>query len=222
VIGLKRTVLFTIVVVPVFVVLTAQAGSAPPGNADLTIAAKPATLTFGQATTIAGKVKGPNDPIVVTLQQNPYPFTDGAFEAAGTTPSANNGNYSFTGVRPARNTRYRVTALVPPQTSGDVEVLVRIKVVLRVSDRTPAAGQRVRFYGTAAPQHDGRTVRLQRQTATGSWKTIARTSLRDAGGDRSKFSRRMRVRRDGVYRARVYRDTDHATGTSGQKSVDVH
>jgi hypothetical protein len=95
-------------------------------------------------------------------------------------------------------------------------------VVLRVSDRTPRAGQRVRFYGTAAPQHDGRTVRLQRQTSTGSWTTVARTSLRDAGDERSSFSHRMRVRRDGVYRARVYRDANHATGTSGSKTLDAH
>lgn len=217
---MKRIALLAAIVFPAFAALAAQAASAPPGNSDLTISAKPTTITFGQATTISGKVKGPKDPLVVTLQQNPYPFTD-AFVDAGTTLSANNGNYAFSGVRPALNTRYRATTLVPPQTSSVVEVLVRIKVVLRVSDRTPRAGQRVRFYGTAAPQHDGRTVRIQRQTSTG-WKTVARTSLRDAGDERSKFGRRMRVRRDGVYRARVYRDADHATGTSGRKSLAVH
>lgn len=219
---MKRIVLLTAIVVPVFAALAAQASSAPPaGNSDLTISAKPTTITFGQATTISGKLKGPKDPITVTLQQNPYPFTD-AFETAGTKPTADNGDYSFTGVRPAENTRYRVTTVAPALASSDVDVLVRIKVVLRVSDRTPRAGQRVRFYGTAAPQHDGRTVRLQRQTSTGSWTTVARTSLRDAGEERSSFSRRMRVSRDGVYRARVYRDVNHATGTSGSKTLDAH
>jgi len=218
---MKRIVLLASIVVPAFVALAAPAASAPPANQNLTIAAKPTTITFGQATTISGKVKAPKDPIVVTLQQNPYPFTDG-FATAATTLSANNGNYAFSGVRPALNTRYRVTSLVPPENSSEVEVLVRIKVVLRVSDRTPSAGQRVRFYGTAAPQHDGRTVRIQRQTSTGAWKTVARTPLRDAGTERSKFSTRMRVRRDGVYRARVFHDADHATGTSGRKSLAVH
>jgi hypothetical protein len=219
---MKRIVLLAAIVFPVFAALASQAASAPPGKGDLTISAKPLTITFGQATTVSGKAKGPlNDPITVTLQQNPYPFTDG-FEDAGTTLTANNGNYAFSGVRPALNTRYRATTLVPPQTSGEVEVHVRIKVVLRVSDRTPRAGQRVRFYGTAAPQHDGRTVRIQRQTQTGAWKTVARTLLRDAGDVRSSFSRRRRVGRDGVYRARVYQDADHATGTSARKSVDVH
>jgi hypothetical protein len=219
---MKRFILLTAIVVPVFAALAVHASSAPPpGNSDLTILAKPSTITFGQATTISGKLKGPKDPITVTLQQNPYPFTD-AFEAAGTKPTADNGDYSFTGVRPAQNTRYRVTTVTPALASSDVDVLVRIKVVLRVSDRTPRAGQRVRFYGTAAPQHDGRTVRLQRQTSTGSWTTVARTLLRDAGDERSSFSRRMRVRRDGVYRARVYRDANHATGTSGSKTLDAH
>ena len=219
---MRRIVLLSAIVASAFAALVAQAASAPAGNGDLTISAKPLIITFGQATTISGKVKGPlKDPIAVTLQQNPYPFTDG-FEAAGTTLSANNGNYAFGGLRPALNTRYRTTTLVPPQTSAEVEVQVRIKVVLRVSDRTPRAGQRVRFFGTAAPQHDGRSVRIQRQTVTGSWTTVARTRLRDAGDERSTFGRSMRVRRDGVYRARVYRDADHATGTSGRRSVDVH
>jgi hypothetical protein len=222
VIDMKRIVLLATIVLPVFAALAAQAASAPAGKGDLTISAKPLTITFGQATTVSGKVKGPlKDPIPVTLQRNPYPFTDG-FEDAGTTLTASNGNYAFSGLRPGLNTRYRATTLVPPQASGEIEVQVRIKVVLRVSDRTPSAGQRVRFYGTAAPQHDSRTVGIQRQTQTGSWKTVARTRLRDAGDERSKFSRRMQVRRDGVYRARVYHDTDHATGTSGRKSVDVH
>jgi hypothetical protein len=220
---MKRIVLWTAIVLPVFAGLAAQAASAPPGKSDLTISAKPLTITFGQATTISGKVKGPlKDPNAVTLQRNPYPFTDGLFEDAGTTLSAANGDYAFTGVRPGSNTRYRTTALVPPQASAEVEVQVRIKVTLHLSDRTPRAGQRVRFYGTAAPQHDGRTVRIQRQTQTGAWKTVRRTLLRDAGDARSKFSRRVRVTRDAVYRARVYHDADHATGTSGRKSVDAH
>ena len=95
---------------------------------------------------------------------------------------------------------------------------MRIKVVLRVSDRTPRAGQRVRFFGTAAPQHDGLTVRIQRQTPTGAWKTVARARLQDAGDERSKFGHRLRVRRDGIYRARVASDPD-AAGTSTSLEV---
>jgi hypothetical protein len=218
---MKRIVLLAAIVVPAFAGLVAQASSAPPDKSNLSISAKPARITFGQATVISGKAKGPpSGPISVTLQQNPYPYADG-FEPVETKLSANNGDYAFAGLRPALNTRYRVTTLVPPDTSSEAEVLVRIKVVLRVSDRTPREGQRVRFFGTAAPQHDGRAVRIQRQTPTGAWKTVARTRLQDAGDERSKFGHRLRVRRGGIYRARVASDADHATGTSPRKSVDV-
>jgi hypothetical protein len=55
----------------------------------------------------------------------------------------------------------------------------------------------------------------------GSWTTVAR-SCETPGEERSSFSRRMRVRRDGVYRARVYPDDNHAAGTSGSKTLDAH
>ena len=186
---MKRFALFLAMAAPVFAALASQSASAPPAKGALTISAKPSTITFGQATTVSGKVKGPlKDPVPVTLQQNAAPFT-GGFEDVATTLSANNGNYAFSGLRSAVITRYRATILVPPETSSEVLVQVRIKVVLRLSDRTPRRGEPVRFFGTAAPEHDGLTVRIQRQTRTGSWRTVARTRLRDAGTERSRFSR---------------------------------
>jgi hypothetical protein len=111
----------------------------------------------------------------------------------------------------------------PPVESAAVDVLVRVRVTLRLGDRTPRVGQRVRFYGSAAPQHDGNVVRLQRRRATGSWKTVGLTLLRDAGDERSPYSRRLHIRRDGTYRARVIAvDGDHLSGTSRRRSVEVH
>jgi plastocyanin len=76
------------------------------------------------------------------------------------------------------------------------------KITLKVSDATPRAGSRVRFYGSVTPAHDGRKVAIQKRGRGGSFKTVARATLRDAGRARSTFSRRLRVRADGVYRAR--------------------
>ena len=90
---MKRIVLLAAIVVPAFVGLVAQASSAPPDKSNLSISAKPAKVTFGQATVISGKAKGPpSGPISVTLQQNPYPYADG-FEPVETKLSANNGDY---------------------------------------------------------------------------------------------------------------------------------
>jgi hypothetical protein len=80
-----------------------------------------------------------------------------------------------------------------------------MRVTLRVDHRRPSRGQRVRFFGSVRPQHDGRIVQLQRRGGGGRYRTIARTRLRDAGDARSTFRRRLRVFRDGVYRARVPR-----------------
>jgi plastocyanin len=96
-----------------------------------------------------------------------------------------------------------------------------MNVTLRVDDRRPSRGQRVRFLGSVRPQHDGRVVQLQRRRRGGRYRTIARTRLRDAGDARSTYSRRLRVFRDGVYRARVAADGDHLTGISQPRRVDV-
>jgi hypothetical protein len=102
-----------------------------------------------------------------------------------------------------------------------VVVQVRIKVVLRLSDRTPVRGQRVTFSGTASPEHDGRLVYIQRRTRTGNWRTIRRTVLKDAGSEFSTFRKGIRIRRDSTYRAKVFHDSDHADGTSRRKRANV-
>jgi thermitase len=194
-----------------------------PASGDLTISATPKLLVYGQATTIAGKLKASplRSNVPLRLEDNPAPFTRG-FELVKTSTTDRNGDYSFAGIPPLLNTRYRTTAIAPRASSSELLVQVAIKVVLRLSDRTPRAGGRVRFFGTAAPQHDGRLVYIQRRTATGAWRTVARTALKDAGTELSQYSRRIRVRRDGTYRARVFHDSDHADGTSRTKSAAVH
>ena len=192
-----------------------------PGPTDLTISAKPAAITFGQSSTISGQLKTQdkaNKP--VDLQEKPA--GEKALKTVQTKNTEQSGAYSFS-VKPVKNTRYRVVAKVsPPITSGEVEVPVRFRVGLRLSDYTPAAGQRVRFSGSVLPEHDGRVVYIQKRTSSGGWRGIARTTLRDAGTTRSVYSRRIRISRDGTFRARVVRDADHATGTSRTRTANVH
>jgi hypothetical protein len=193
----------------------------------VTIAANPATVTFGNATAISGQVTGRDAANArVELEQNPAPFSPPFRSLAnGTTDAA--GNYSFTGVMPSVNTQYHVTARTsPPVTSPDITVNVRPRVTLRLSDSTPARGERVRFRGTVLPAHDGRQVRLQRRTRRG-WRTIATPLLRTAtpvnGVPRSKYGVRRRVRSSGQYRTVfVPNDGDHVRGQSRRKRARVH
>ena len=205
---------------------TTPAAGAP--GAALTIASTKKTVTFGRPTVISGTLTGPNSAgAVVTLEANPAPY-NGAYKSTGLTATTDAaGRYSIT-VSPAENTRYRVTTgdKKSPTTSPEVTVQVRVAVSLRISDTTPSAGQRVFFSGLVLPGHDGEVVRIQRQTATGRWQTVAKTALVAASPvgttSRSKFSRRLRVTRDGTYRARVIpTDGDHIAGGSGPKAVVV-
>jgi len=105
-----------------------------------------------------------------------------------------------------------------------VTVLVRIRVSLKLSDRTPAAGHRVRFSGRACPQHDGARVRIQRRSASGGWGTVARTTLRDIPGSTcSRYIKRARVSSDGTYRTLVVSPSaDNASGFSTRRGINVH
>lgn len=200
----------------------------PPGAAPaLTITAKPTLLTYGRTATISGRLTGRNHGNrPVGLQRNPWPFR--AFvDTRRVTRTASNGSYAFS-VRPARHTRYRTVTPQPATVydtllrSPEVLVLVRLRVGIRLSDSTPRRGQRVRFFGSVAPKHNGRRVFVQRRRRDGRWRTVARSLTRDASGNRSRYSRRIRVFRSGLYRVRVRGHADHRTGTSRVRAIRVH
>jgi hypothetical protein len=62
-------------------------------------------------------------------------------------------------------------------------------------------------------------VRIQRRLP-GRWVTVARTRTTDAVGC-SRYSRRVRVFRDGTYRATIAGHEDHARGISRSRFLDV-
>lgn len=95
------------------------------------------------------------------------------------------------------------------------------KVTLQVSDATPVSGGRVRFFGSVQPEQDGRLLQLQRRGRGGSYRTLKKLRLRDAGASRSKFSGTLRVLGDAVFRARLPADGDHQTGTSRTRRLNV-
>jgi plastocyanin len=109
----------------------------------------------------------------------------------------------------------------PPGGMPPPPAAVRPKVTFLVSDSETRVGRRVRLFGSVRPALDGKRVVVQRRSRTGSWKTIARVRLRDAGEARSKFGMRLRVFRDSVFRARMPAGTGNESATSRRKRVDV-
>jgi len=188
-----------------FVLVQPALGKPPgPGQSGATIAAAPNPIVFGSSSSITGQVTGKKAAgATVELQSEPFPYK-APFATVGSTTADATGHYSFK-VTPGLNTLYRVTAKTAPSTmSTNVLVKVRVRLSLRVSTTRPAAGQLVRFSGFVLPAYNGRSVQIQRKTATG-WKTVAQAKLvatTPVGGvARSKYSKGVRIPRSGTYRA---------------------
>lgn len=191
----------------------------PPKAGSLALKASAAQITFSTPVTLTGKVKGAKAGVLVTLQRRAADAT--TFVPAGTATTDGNGDFTFT-QRPAVSSVFRAAAATtPPATSADEPVAVAPLVGLKVSDRTPRKGQRVRFRGTVRPQHDGMRVALQRKRADGTWRTVKTPRLRDAGSSYSRYSKRFRIRRSGTYRTVVAAHADHAEGVSRERTLTV-
>jgi hypothetical protein len=203
-----------------FAVNLAVALAAPPGKS-LTIKAQPNPVVFGRTVALTGRLTGKKKAgKTVQVQADAFPY-DGHYTNVASVVTRTNGTWSASH-KPAVNTRYR--ARQGSTLSGVVTELVRIRVSLRLSDRTPAAGHRVRFSGRACPKHNGARVRIQRHTRTGRWRTVRRTRLLDlAGTTCSRYRKRFRVFHDGTYRTFVVSpDKDHVNGRSRARRIDVH
>jgi hypothetical protein len=196
--------------------------AAPKPAQKLSIAAKPAAVTFGQETLVSGQLTGGTAKDIsgqnIALQSDPYPY-DGAFGKVATVDTNNAGFYSFK-IKPLTNARYRTLAKGGTE-SAQLTVPVRVAITLAVSDKTPSSGARVKFSGTIAPPHDGKVARIQRR-ASGRWKTVAKTTLTDGGDVVSNFSKRVRITRSGRYRVHFSPgDGDHAKGNSRGVRITV-
>jgi len=193
-----------------------------PANATLTLAATTSPIIFGGSSALSGKLKGGQaGGQKVDIEANPAPYA--GYEKVATVTTTANGSYAMT-VKPLVNTRYRATAKTsPPTASGEVAVRVRMRAGLLLSDSTPRKGSKVVFSGRVFPAHDGAKVSIRRRTSTGSYVTIARTTLLDDGISRSRYRRAVTIRRTGVYQVRVTtNDTDHLSGISKARTITVH
>jgi hypothetical protein len=221
---MKRILLAT----TVLVVLSplAGAGAQKPPKAPkppkqphrLSLSASPNPVKFGRSVTLAGKLTGPGKTNkTVSLWEDPFPF-DNLMNIAAVSNDAQ-GDFSFQR-SPAVNTNYQ--ARQSAVESETVTVSVSPRLSLRVGDRTPAAGQRVRFSGRICPQHDGASLKIQRRVAPKQWRTVRRVTTTDAGEECSTYARRLRMRRDRVFRTFFAADQDHAAAASRRRRIDVH
>ena len=213
---MKRTAM-TIAVVAMLAMPAALSAQGQPKN--LQISPNSAEVKFGGTVTLSGKLTGQNNSgRTVTIERDPFPF--GTFETAGTAQTNASGDWSFA-VTPTVNTRYRARS--EGAESRTVDVNVRPAISLRLSDRTPAVGQRVRFSGRLCPEHDGTAVALQQRLPNGQWRSIRTLVLKDIPGETcSSYARTLRPRRTRAYRVHFNGDADHVAGNSSVRVARVH
>jgi hypothetical protein len=195
-----------------------------PKPSAVTLEVKTSPIVFGGTTELSGRVAGANvDGITIRFEQdNIRPYGDKYTATTLTAKTANNGRYSVA-AKPTVNTSYRAIAQASPPVMSTARIVnVRTLVGIRVSDSTPRRGSLVKFSGSVFPAHDGSRALIQRRTSSGSWVTLARPALRDAGTLKSTYSKSLRVRSDGTYRVKVAGDGDHVNGFSRLRKLDVH
>ena len=189
----------------------------PPKPGATTLRASAKLVRFSAPVELRGKVKGVKLATPVTLERRDA--DGGAYVPAGAATTDANGDFAFTD-RPSENAVYKVTS--GTASSPEVAVAVAPIVGLKVSDATPRKGRRVRFKGTVRPAHDGMRVAIQRKRGDGSWATVRRTVLRDAGSSYSRYSTKLRIRRSGTFRTVLGAHADHAEGVSRERTLAVH
>lgn len=187
--------------------------------AGVTLGAVPGTITFGQRTTLGGRVLPPRPPhVTVILQSAASPA--GPWTGISITTATSTGAYAFARLGPSSNTYYRT--LADGATSATVRVSVHFRVGLKVSRRQPLRGSLVRFHGHVGPRHNRAIALIQWLGPHGRWHTIRRTRLRGASGGVSFYSVRVRIVRSGRYRVLVRPDPTHGSGHSRAVRIHAH
>jgi len=212
---MKRTLLISAATLAALAAPSAQGAPTPQ---TLTMSASATTVKFGGSVTLSGKLAGGKfDAKNVTVREDPFPI-DGFANGGNATTNAT-GDWSLA-VNPFANTRYQARS--GKADSPALDVMVRPAITLKLSDRTPKRGRRVNFSGTLCPEHDGVAIALQRRSASG-WRTVAKPVLADVATTTcSSYAKRLRVRRNGAYRARFLGDADHVAGNSRARRARVH
>lgn len=168
-----------------------------------TLAAAPSRDVFASPFSVAGILSG-TDSVdhTVVLQGNPFPYLSGFKDIAGPVLTDASGKFSFAMPGLLKSSQLRVSTLdTPPVHSRVMVELVEVRVALRVR----GIGRRgfARLFGTVIPAQLGALVHLQLFRPHGTPVTVSSTII--TGGTRtvSRFSRVVRVRRAGLYRAFV-------------------
>lgn len=151
--------------------------------------------------TISGVLSGTGSAArQLILQASPFPYVSAFANVAGPVIASATGAFVFTLPGLVQSTHLRIATLTAPHvTSRILPVLVAVRVALHAR----AAGRAgfVRLYGTVTPAQSTGLVRLQVLAHGHTPRTLATVPLRQAHDGISRFSRIIRLRHPGLFRA---------------------
>jgi hypothetical protein len=186
-----------------------RAFTTPRVPLSLQIVGVPNPVLFGEPFTVEGSLSGTGSANhAIVLQANPFPYTAGFKTLGNPELTTTTGGFSFPVVGLLENTQLRVQTLgAPTVTSSVLLESVAIKVSFHVR-RVHRRGF-VRLYGSVTPAEAGAQVGFQRLVVGGRTVNDGGTLVKDStsttpgGPSVSSFSRTIRLRHRGVYRALV-------------------
>jgi hypothetical protein len=169
----------------------------------LQITAGPNPTIFGGTLVIQGTLSGTgNGNVPVSLQANPFPYTQGFLSTGNPELTSATGGFSFPFVGLTQATQFRVV------TTTTKPVVVSLVAPERVAVKVEAhvAGTRrrhhARIYGTVTPAIDGMEVGIM-HVVGGHEVLVGGTVLLHHNATSSRFSHVIRVKRHGLYRVFV-------------------
>ncbi len=163
----------------------------------------PNPVVFGSPFTVSGVLTGTGAAgREVVLQANPYPYLGGFKNAVGPELTDSAGRFSFSLASLLETTRFRVITVGPPAATSSV-VVAPVAVGVSLHVRSTGRHGFIRMYGTVTPAAVGARVGFQLLRPGLKPRTVSGTLVKPASASASRFSRVVRIRRPGLYRAFV-------------------
>jgi hypothetical protein len=171
----------------------------------LQIAGVPNPVPYGSPFTVEGNLSGTGSAShAVVLQINPFPYTAGFKTLGNPELTSPTGAFSFPVVGLLENAQLRVTTVGSPfVVSPIVTEGVAIRVAFHARRLRRHGHIDVRLYGTVAPAEVGALVGFQLLKPGERSVNEGGTVVKSATTTTSRFSRTIRLRHPGLYRALV-------------------
>jgi hypothetical protein len=169
----------------------------------------PNPVVFGNPFLVEGNLSGTGAAKrEVVLQSNPFPYLGGFHNVGNPEITNSTGGFSFPYIGLLENAQLRVVTVGKPEVSSPV-VIEGVAVRVSFHARRTRHRGRVRLYGTVAPAEVGALVGFQ-LLRPGNSINEGGTVVKTATPTVSRFSRIVRVRRPGLYRALIKVSADGA------------